>query len=260
MVIICDQDYPEESEYNVVFNKFEHKLHSFQKYSIESIIKGQDTLVCASTGSGKCHAINTPILMFDGSIKMVQDIIIGDQIMGDDSKSRNVLNLGRGRDTMYEIIQTNGESHTFNSEHILCLKNTSCINEISIKNYLKLSKKKKIFLKLYKVPVEFQYKNVPFDPYIIGFLIGKNIQSNKITSQNSVFLHYLANLLPKYGCYLQYMYEYDYMIVDHSGLFLTTFNADHIPDIYKINSREIRLKLLSGLIDANEQYTHREYE
>jgi hypothetical protein len=55
------------------------------------------------TGSGKCHKINTPIRMFDNTIKLVQDIIIGDIVMGDDSTPRNVLSLGSGIDKMYEI-------------------------------------------------------------------------------------------------------------------------------------------------------------
>ena len=31
-------------------------------------------------GTGKCHALDTPILMYDGSIKMVQDIVVGDKV------------------------------------------------------------------------------------------------------------------------------------------------------------------------------------
>jgi hypothetical protein len=37
-------------------------------------------------GSGKCHGKDTPILMYDGTIKLVQDIKVGDLLMGDDSK------------------------------------------------------------------------------------------------------------------------------------------------------------------------------
>jgi hypothetical protein len=37
-------------------------------------------------GTGKCHTFDTPILMYDGSVKMVQDIVVGDKVMGDDSK------------------------------------------------------------------------------------------------------------------------------------------------------------------------------
>ena len=86
--------------------------------------KKRGLLCWHSTGSGKCHALNTPILMHDGSIKKVQDIKIGDFIMGDDSTLRKVLSLGRGTDDMYDIIPVKGEKYTVNSEHILCLKHT----------------------------------------------------------------------------------------------------------------------------------------
>ena len=42
-------------------------------------------------GSGKCHAKNTPIMMSDGTIKLVQNIEVGDLLMGDDSKPRNQI-------------------------------------------------------------------------------------------------------------------------------------------------------------------------
>ena len=73
-------------------------------------------------GTGKCHSYDTPILMYDGSIKMVQDIAIGDKVMGDDSTSRNVISLGGGEDNMFDIIHSNGEKYGVNSEHIMCLK------------------------------------------------------------------------------------------------------------------------------------------
>ena len=73
-------------------------------------------------GCGKCHAKDTPIMMYDGSTKMVQDIEVGETIMGDDSTARTVLSLGRGEDFMYDIIYKNDQScYTVNSEHILCL-------------------------------------------------------------------------------------------------------------------------------------------
>jgi hypothetical protein len=73
-------------------------------------------------GTGKCHVFDTPILMYDGSIKMVQDIVVGDKVMGDDSSCRNVLSLGRGEDDLYDIVHSNGEKYGVNSEHIMCLK------------------------------------------------------------------------------------------------------------------------------------------
>lgn len=60
--------------------------------------------------------------MYDGSIKMVQDVKQNDLLMGDDNTCRRVLSLARGKDTMYEIIQGNGNNYTVNSEHIISLK------------------------------------------------------------------------------------------------------------------------------------------
>lgn len=81
-------------------------------------------LLYHSVGSGKCHAKDTPILMYDGTIKMVQDIKVGDLLMGDDSTPRTVLSLASGYDEMYDVIPVKGDKYTVNSEHILCLKPT----------------------------------------------------------------------------------------------------------------------------------------
>ena len=77
------------------------------------------------TGSGGCHAINTEILMYDGTIKLVQDIIVNDLLMGDDSTPRSVLNLIRGNEIMYKIVNNKNESYIVNENHILCLKMTN---------------------------------------------------------------------------------------------------------------------------------------
>ena len=84
-------------------------------------------------GTGKCHAYDTQILMHDGSIKMVQDIVVGDKVMGDDSKCRNVISLGRGEDDMYDIVHLNGEKYGVNSEHIMCLKQSGMNNIKTVK-------------------------------------------------------------------------------------------------------------------------------
>jgi hypothetical protein len=85
-------------------------------------VKGM--LLYHSVGTGKCHAKDTPILMYDGSIKMVQDIQVGELLMGDNSTPRKVLSLASGEDEMYDIIPTKGDKYTVNSEHILCLQST----------------------------------------------------------------------------------------------------------------------------------------
>jgi hypothetical protein len=71
-----------------------------------------------------CFAKDTPILMWDGTIKMAQDILIGDILVGDDGEKRIVKDLVTGHDELYEIKQNNGISYVVNSKHMLALKFT----------------------------------------------------------------------------------------------------------------------------------------
>jgi len=274
-------------------------------------------------GSGKCHAKDTPIMMSDGNIKMVQDIQVGDLLMGDDSKPRKVISLARGKDKMYDIIPIKGEKYRVNQEHILCLrasgfpkicrnnhksntnyniqwieknmfksktytfshvkdneilikeeaerfyetilKNTETNNnviEISVKDYLKLSAKKKGFLKGYKVPIDFPEKTLPIDPYMIGYWLGDGSSyTSEITSQDSTVLYYFAKNLPQYNLFLTHRHKYTYGITGNGKYYNNTFlntlkdfdliNNKHIPYIYKCNTRENRLQLLAGLLDSD---------
>jgi phage/plasmid-associated DNA primase len=84
----------------------------------------KESLFLIVTGQG-CHAIDTPIRMFDGSVKLVQDITMGDQLMGDDNTSRTVQELFRGTDEMVQIIPLKGDPFVVNKNHILSLKFTN---------------------------------------------------------------------------------------------------------------------------------------
>lgn len=262
-------------------------------------------ILSCPTGFGKCHGINTPIIMYDGSIKMVQNIQVGDIVMGDDSTPRNVLSLGRGYDTLYKIIPKKGDSFIVNSEHILCLKQTNIgvkkfkdkfcarfldkslkikskifktkndgeeflktldkVFNISLVNYLQLPKNIKHILKLYRVGIDFSKKEINFDPYIIGLWLGDGSSSGIcISNQDSVIIKYLKETLPRYNMYLQYTgYKYDYRMIGITKKSnkllnelkkLNLLNNKHIPNIYKINSHEIRLQILAGLIDSDGHY------
>lgn len=143
------------------------KIHKFNPATMENRrIKGSPPtcVFIGKRGSGKCLGKDTPILMYDGSIKIVQDIVIGDVLMGDDSCPRNVLALSSGESEMYKVIQRKGDDYIVNENHVLSLKDVGydvavCSNahystiDIPIKNYLKLSENRQRCLKGYKVLV-----------------------------------------------------------------------------------------------------------
>lgn len=120
--------------------------HECNKEDVEmaEMIK-KDSKPCPKCGefitkSSGCFAEDTPILCWNGTIKMSQDIVIGDELVGDDGTKRIVLDTLTGEDTMYEVKQNNGMTYVVNSEHTLVLKMVqgSVIIHIPIKDYLVL--------------------------------------------------------------------------------------------------------------------------
>jgi len=81
----------------------------------------QNMAFLGSAGVGKCLARDTPIIMHDGTIKLVQDVVVGDVLMGDDSSPRNVLSTTTGKEQMYRVVPVKGDSYTVNESHIISL-------------------------------------------------------------------------------------------------------------------------------------------
>jgi len=161
-------------------------------------------LISLGCGGGKCLGKNTPILMYDGTIKMVQDINRGEIIMGNDSKPRNILSIARGKEMTYKICEDkkNGESYIVNESHILSLKNKNgeiidiCVRDF-IRNYSQNLKK----LKGFRVPIIFSEKETEINPYLFGKRIkeSENIPYNyKCNSPNNQ-LELLKGIIQAFG-------------------------------------------------------------
>jgi len=229
-------------------------------------------------GRGKCLGKNTPILMHDGTIKNVQDICVGEYIMGDDSTPRKILTLARGREQMYKVIPKKGDSYIVNESHILSLKYSSKVNkhtpkgsiiDIPLKDYLELPKSyhgRGGVLLGYRVPIVFPKKEIDIEPYLLGYWLGDgHSYSPKFSTQESnVLLHIHRECLKHHPeLYISYSgFQYDYSLVSikkcpNCNTFLNGLKKynllknKHIPIDYKCNERSIQLKLLAGIIDSD---------
>lgn len=258
----------------------------YQSEAVEAVYehlrtKNNNPCVVLPTG---CHAKDHPILMYDGTVRKVQDISVGDIIMGADSTPRHVLALARGREPMARITPIKGEPFVVNMNHILSLVSTNegkgdftCyqkggeITNITVREYLTKSKSWRHLRKLYRVPVNFSIpKNLPIPPHILGLLLGDGIMTNAIglTSAEEELGDEFSRYAESIGCSVR-VTENDrnvptYYAVVAKGAKNPLFEILHqlglrghcahnkfIPKEYLTASRSHRLQLLAGLLDSD---------
>lgn len=132
----------------------------------------------------RCFGKGFKVLMYDGSIKNIEDIQVGDKVMGVDNKPKTVIRLQHGIDQMYKITPTKGmNSFTCNQSHTLFLLKTRDRRkpdefvEMSAKDYYEniSNDHKNKYYRLWRTDLmEFpeQKEALPIDPYIFGTWIG----------------------------------------------------------------------------------------
>lgn len=134
-------------------------------------------------GQFGCLAPETPILLWNGSIKRADEIVIYDKLVGDDGTERVVLQTTSGVDDMYEIICEDGITFTVNSQHILTLfnknfseSNTSGLIDIKLEEYMKLSffSKRKLYMVSNLYNIQWNRQQTSLNPYHFYSLLRKN--------------------------------------------------------------------------------------
>ena len=273
-----DHSYWSHDNENKNYVSQRHVFGDVGQYVLNNVYSGYNCCIFAYGQTG-CLDPNTKVLLYDGSLKKAKDVVVGDVLMGDDSTPRNVLKLWEGEDEMYRIVPKKGQEFVVNQEHKLALlydphptinwistsrryqvsydertkskhftvsakrpkrvsdrypwyrsqeealeaaeqfveelKTKKGIVEIMVKDYLKKSDKWKKVHKWVRTGVDWPAQPLPLDPYMLGLWLGE-------------------------GCsYFPQITTVDPKIIDY------------IPQIYKVNSRENRLKLLAGLVDSD---------
>lgn len=269
------------------------KLRDYQQKASDAAVsffnnkaKKTNAIMVLPTG---CHAKGSKILMYDGSIKYVEDVKVGDELVGDDGNKRTVLELHRGVDKLYEITPIKGEPFVVNGGHILSLYKTnegknfpSCmprIDEISVEEYLKTSNNYKHLHKLRKPEfVDFgnETKSV-IEPYFLGLYLGDGCSVNgiDITSQRKEVEDFLYSFAARYGMKVRKATKKNNLastyslsnikvsranpnpiivFLDELGLTGLTSAFKFIPTHYKTASKCDRLELLAGLLDTDSYY------
>ena len=271
------------------FDEYCDKGNNTENYYISTGIKELDEIiggwnksgdlvaVCGRPGTGKCLEKGTEVLMADGTIKKIEDIVVGDKVQSY-NRVNTVIQIHNGIDKGYRIIPSSGESFVVSAGHILTLcerfnrlgnSTEQKLIDMTVEEYLQTTETRRGRLTLYRPPVEYTEKALKIPPYILGIWLGDGTSERPeiCTSDVEVYeswktfaesLGYVASLRGK---------EHDkansYEIT--SGIkgscmpnkakelfkYYDLFNNKHIPLEYMTSSREQRMQLLAGIIDAD---------
>jgi len=246
----------------------------------------------ANTGvGGPCLALGTKVWMADGSLRKVEDLQVGEYVVGKDGYPKKIIRLFTGEDEMYQVDQTRGMSYTVTSQHKLCLKHRDA--NISEKNrYRLLTPPEWLALTPYNqkvmvglrnsLPLEFPRKEVLIEPYYLGLWLGDGFRDTTGIIVNETrdpeIVQYLEEYSNRLGGVLwkNQRHRKDYKdkmmscgirgkgfgkqvnfnanILIPSFVKYNLFYNKHIPWSYLKNDVETRLQVLAGLIDSDGNY------
>ena len=240
-----------------------------------------------SRGSGKCMSLNELVVMYDGSLKKVQDVKVGDLVMGPDSTPRKVLQLHRGKAPMYKIHQTYAKDYCVNEGHLVCIqwdkekyidhgsKGKKYIGREICKEEIPVEKIPQRWLYRYKKIYGYRVKgwdlpekSLSIEPYFLGLWLGDGNSHNQvITTIDPEICLYLDQYADRLGgihkrrfCSFHQKELYSCIVnipgskrnfLNENLEKLNVLRNKHIPDIYMRSSRQQRLQLLAGLIDTD---------
>lgn len=256
--------------------------YPFQHIGIAYLVSVKAGIIGDEMGLGKAQSLDSKIMTPNGW-KAMGDMQTGDKVIGADGKAHNVLGVyPQGEKDIYKITFSDGSFTESCDEHLWAINTTTrryrgnpyLIKELKdFKDDLKLqSGNNKYFIPMVR-PVEFKEKDLPIDPYLLGYLIGNgaftSASTPHVTIPNKEEVVLLEGFLPediKLNPTTNNDDCIDYRIVmKQTGWTQNTFKQKlqrlnlfgkysyekHIPDEYKIASVHQREALLQGLLDSD---------
>jgi replicative DNA helicase len=249
------------------------------------LAKGEIGVILAPTGTGKSLPISEPILTPNGWNTM-KEIKVGDKVIGSDGKSQYVLGVyPQGNRPIYKVEFTDGTYVNCDEEHLWSVNTLNMrtsktrVNGKGVyrPNYgykvVKTSDMMKDIRKRgrynYRLPVispvDFEYREVPIDPYLLGLLIGDGSLNGDVISISTKDDEIFDNIsnLNNHTSYSEYVRTNENTIkvirfnsevkkkLRSIGLYGKKLNNKFIPKDYLYNSLDNRISLLQGLMDTD---------
>lgn len=234
---------------------------------------GQHSALIAARGKGKMLPNSTIVYTPDG-YKIWKDIHPGDYLYGDNGKPTKVLEeFNHKSKPIYKLTLKDGRIAYAGLEHLWTIKygnklltvDTQWIIENGFgKRIIKGKCHKPIecraFLPINKA-IEIPYKKVSIDPYLLGLILGdgclgyansKGVLFSSTVKDQKIYESLLNTKIREYkdnNCFIEDTDIKNKLI--ELCLYKTKSDNKFIPDIYKYNSKEVRLEVLKGLMDTD---------
>jgi phosphate starvation-inducible PhoH-like protein len=226
---------------------------------------------------GRAQPVSSRVLTPVG-FRPIGELRVGDEVIGSDGYPTDVLGVyPQGRKAIYRLQVTDGGATRCCAEHLWTvytrddrrrnkgprvLQTREMIGRLRCHHYHR-----------YELPlpsaIAFPERETPIDPYALGLLLGDGCITGKTTpafaTADAELVGALQSSLP--DVLVQHKERYDYVLRNTAGVnrapnFLTNAlrglsllgtrsNTKFIPTDYLLNSAEVRLAVLQGLLDTD---------
>ena len=239
-------------------------------------------VLAARPSMGKCLGAGTRVVLADGSLRAVEELRVGDTLLGPDSQPRTILSLARGREPMYWVRQEHGIHYRVNESHVLSLKRSRAsqgadVVNVTVREWLSRSAEFRDDAKGWKTAIDLPDRDVPVEAYFLGLWLGDGCtHTADVTAVDPEVRAYLDGYTERLngqvmvGAGSDRTSPYGITRVRRGGGAvyrgsplrkmldeLGVLGNRHVPHSYVRNSRRVRLELLAGLIDSDGRFLAR---
>ena len=230
---------------------------------------------------GRAQPVDTPVMTPEG-VRPIGELEVGDLVVGSDGLPTPVLGVHpQGRKQVYRVSTQDGASTLACGEHLWSVstrddrrhgKPARVLQTSEMMGSLRQAHAHRYELPVV-APVEFVPSEVPLDPYALGLLLGDGCITTSTTpsfsTRDDELAHALEQALPgielretaRQGDYVLRHEGYHRgglltanpvtVVLRDLGLAGTRSTTKFVPPAYLLNSVEVRLALLQGLLDTD---------
>lgn len=230
---------------------------------------------------GRAQPLSTNVLTPSG-FRPIGELAVGDFVIGSDGQPTEVLGVyPQGYKEIYRVFTQDGSSTLASGDHLWSVYTASdrrrnrparVLETKQMIGNLRTYHQHRYELPLLDAPVAFESRPVPLDPYALGLLLGDGCFSSRATptfaTTDPELAQALTDLIP--GVQARRKTEVDYVLnrirkpgevitienpvtgaMRRLGLDGRRSNTKFVPNDYLLNSIDVRLAVLQGLLDTD---------